>query len=78
VNCLASYIGWSLFRLNPNDTNIQMTTLRFDGNTTDERGITHWDKNDVRRRHLVQDFTRDRGPFLPIHPTGARAREPGP
>src|SRR5947208_9094721 len=38
-----------------------MTTLRFNGNTTDERGITHWNKNDVRRRYLVQDFARDRG-----------------
>src|SRR5262245_38961731 len=38
-----------------------MTTLRFNSNTADERGITHWGKNDVRRRYLVQDFARDRG-----------------
>src|SRR4029453_13088561 len=38
-----------------------MTTLRFNGNTADERGITHWDKNDIRRWDFVQDFTSDCG-----------------
>src|SRR5207247_9150541 len=38
-----------------------MATLRFSGHTTDQRGITHRDKNHVRRWYLVQDFTGDRG-----------------
>src|SRR5262245_24026411 len=38
-----------------------MTTLRFNGNTADERGITHGDKNHVGRWYLVQNFTGDRG-----------------
>src|SRR5262245_18263908 len=38
-----------------------MTTLRFNGNTANQRGITHWGKNDVGRWYLVQDFTGDRG-----------------
>src|SRR5438046_7892311 len=38
-----------------------MTPLRFNGHTANQRGITHWDKDDVGRRYLVQDFTTDRG-----------------
>ena len=37
-----------------------MTTLRFSGHTADQRGITHRDKNHVRRWYLVQDFTGNR------------------
>src|SRR5436189_6484803 len=38
-----------------------MTPLRFRGNTANQRGITHWSKDDVGCSYLVQDFTGDGG-----------------
>src|SRR5438128_3871301 len=38
-----------------------MTPLGFNGHTANQRGITHWSKDDVGCRYLVQDFTSDRG-----------------